>query len=174
MPRRATAVLALAAPLLCAAQDGAGPLSGWRAGLDAVGPIRLGMSLEQARRASGLDLQEQPRHGRGWQACHYAWPSLDGQLRLDLGLRLERGAVTRIDVATPELPTRSGLRVGDSEADVVQAYPGRVQVSDAGGVRELRVYGDQPRQLLFRVESGRISAYRVGLRQALESEEGCT
>jgi len=174
MPRRALAVLGLAAPLLGAAQDGSNPLSGWRAGLDAVGPIRLGMSLEQARRASGLDLQEQPPHGRGWQACHYAWPSLGGQLQLDFGLMIEHGAVTRIDIATPELPTRSGLHVGDGEADVVQAYPGRVQVSDEGGARELRVFGDQPRQLVFRVEAGRISAYRVGLRQALESEEGCT
>ena len=171
--RRALAVLALAAPLLCSAQDGAGPLSAWRAGVDAVGPIHLGMSLDQARRASGLDWQEQPQHGGGWQACHYAWPNVGGQLQLDFGLRLERGTVTRIDVATADVATRSGLRVGDGEAQVVQTYAGKVQVSDEDGARELLVFGDQPRQLLFRLEAGHVCAYRVGLREAMGPEGGC-
>ncbi|HZR34313.1 MAG TPA: hypothetical protein VFA75_02980 [Nevskia sp.] len=163
----------LAAPALCAAEESAAPLSGWRAGLDAVGPIRLGMSLEQARRASGLDLQEQPPRGAAWQACHYAWPSQNGGLRLDFGLMIEQGAVTRIDVATPEVPTRSGVRVGDSEDRVGQVYAGRVHAAGAGAARELLAFGDQPHQLVFRLEDGRISAYRVGLRAAVETAEGC-
>ncbi len=173
MARPLLLLLALAAAPPCVAQQSA-PLAAWRAGLDAVGPIRLGMSLEQARSASGLDLQEQPPRGQDWQACHYAWPTQDGQLRLDFGLMIEHGAVTRIDVATAEVPTRSGVRVGDAEDQVGRAYPGRVHVEGAAGARELLAFGDQPRQLVFRVEDGRVSAYRVGLREAVESSEGCT
>ncbi len=163
----------LAVPALCAADESATPMSAWRAGLDAVGPIRLGMSLEQARRASGLDLQEQPSRGAAWQACHYAWPSQHGELRLDFGLMIEQGTVTRIDVATPEVATRSGVRVGDSEDQVGRAYSGRVHAAGEGTARELLAFGDQPHQLVFRLEDGRVSAYRVGLRAAVETAEGC-
>jgi hypothetical protein len=154
------------------------PLSSWQAGVDAVGPIHLGMTLEQASQAAGLALSEQPRRGDvvAWQACHYAWLVQDQELRLDLGLTLENGVVTRIDVATPEVATRSGVRVGDAESSVFQRYAGRVQVpaAEAGQPRYLVAYPQQPRQLIFRSEDGRVSAYSVGRPPSVQHSEACT
>jgi hypothetical protein len=154
----------------------ASPLSAWRVSLDAVGPIRLGMTLAQARKAAGMALTEQPLRGdaAAWRACHYAWPTAGGQLRLDLGLMLEQDVVTRIDIATPDVATRSGARVGDPEDSVTARYAGHLQVAADGAAHYLIVYPDQPRQMIFQAEEGKVTAYRIGQLPAVHYSEGCT
>jgi hypothetical protein len=181
LSRRAAPAL-LVAPLMAltmwpatgVAQE-ASPMSRWQAGVDGVGPIRLGMSLAQAARAAGVQLVEQPGHNaQDWQACHYAFPSVHGELELGLGLMLEDGTVTRIDIATPDIATRSGAHVGDDEHAVLDQYQGRLQgKQDADGAHYLVVYPEQPRQLVFKAENGRISGYRVGQVPAVRYARGC-
>lgn len=172
------AILLAALPLGCVAADAAeSPLSIWRVSLDAVGPIRLGMTLAQARKAAGVALSEQPLRGNAdsWRACHYAWPAEGAQLRLDLGLMLEQGVVTRIDIATPEVATRSGARVGDAESSVIERYVGHLQQAPAadGAPHFLIVYPDQPQQMVFQAQDGKVTAYRIGQLPAVHYSEGC-
>lgn len=165
----------LAAPMACAA---AAPLSAWRATPDAVGPIRLGMTLDEVRRAAGLEFIEQPQSGEVlyWESCHYAWAAAAGQLRLDLALVIRNGRVARVDVATAQIPTASGARVGDSEASVRTLYSGRLQVEadpDAAEGKRLVLYPQRPQQLLFVIEGDKVAAYRVGLAAAVRPAGGC-
>ncbi len=171
-------LVALLLPAWSAIADApASPLSAWRVSLDAVGPIRLGMTLAQARKVAGVALTEQPLRGDAgtWRACHYAWPAEGGQMRLDLGLMLEQGVVTRIDIATAEVATRSGARVGDTEDSVTARYAGRLQAAAAadGAAHYLILYPDQPRQMIFQTEEGKVTAYRIGQLPAVHYSEGC-
>jgi hypothetical protein len=167
-------------PACCVPLAGAepSPLAAWRATVDGVGPIHLGMSLAQAQAAAGLPLTEQPpsADAAAWQACHYAWPGDGTQLRLELGLMIEQGLVTRIDVATDELPTRSGARVGDVAEGVAQRYADHLKSVPGpdGKPLYLIVFPDQPHQLVFEVQDGRISAYRIGQMPAVHYKEGCS
>lgn len=176
MVRHLLTLALFAAPAAClAAGTGWSPAS-WRAGVDGVGPIRLGMTLDQARKVSGVEWTEDPRDpgDDNWPACHYAWPAPGGQLQFDIGLMLEQGIVTRIDVAATEVATLSGARIGDTEGSVVEHYAGRAKPgSESDGTRILSIYPEQQRQMVFLLESSHISAYRVGQVPAVQYEEGC-
>jgi len=172
MPRFLLAWLMLA-PALCAAQEAA-PRSGWRAGVEGIGPIRVGMSLDQARRATGMEFTEEPDRNSDWLACHVAWLSSGGTIQLDFSLMLERGLITRIDVASSEVATRSGVRVGDPDSSILHSYEGRLEEERAAdGTRYLTIYPKQSHQLVFVSADGRITSFRVGLATAVHHEEGC-
>jgi hypothetical protein len=158
--------------LLCAAAPPG--LSAWRASLDSVGPIHLGMTLAEAQHASGLQFVEQPEAGEvvNWGACHYAWPANSGQLRLDLALVLHSGRIARIEVATPEIVTASGAHVGDTEARLRTLYAARLS-NDAHG-HLLVSGGGRSQPLRFMMENGRMQAFHVGEAVSTLPGGGCT
>jgi hypothetical protein len=162
--------------LLCGAVPQA--LNAWRANLDGVGPIRLGMSIEQARQASGLEFVEQPDAGEqvNWSSCHYAWPAADGQLRLDLALVLHQGHVARIEVVAPEIATAVGARVGDTEARLRWLYGARLTVdpdAPASAQPRLLVAAAHGQPLRFIMADGRVQAFHVGQAAQTLPSGGC-
>ncbi|MBL6749822.1 MAG: hypothetical protein ISP90_04835 [Nevskia sp.] len=165
--------LLAALPLLCAAAPL--PFAAWRATAENVGPIRLGMDLDEVRKASGMEFVEQPDAGAAvnWELCHYAWPASGGQLRLDLAVVLHQGRVVRVEVVAPEIATASGARVGDSEARLRALYAGRLvadPAAQAGARAQLLLAGTRAQALRFVIDSGRVQSYQVG--QAAQSMPG--
>lgn len=162
--------------LLCAAVPQ--PLAAWRANFDSVGPIRLGMDLDEVRRASGMEFVEQPNAGEAvnWDLCHYAWPASGGQLRLDLAVVLRQGRVVRIEVVAPEIATSAGAHVGDSEARLRALYAGRL-VADPGAQigahPRLLLAGSRAQPLRFVMDGGRVQSYQVGQAELSMPGGGC-
>ncbi len=48
----------------------------------------------------------------------------------DFGVWVDAGVLSRIDLYDDTIPTTEGVRIGDSRADVVAAYPGATMVAD--------------------------------------------
>ena len=95
----------------------AGPLSGARLSIFGLGPIRIGMTVADVERASGLTF-----HGaaeQSGQSCYY----VDHQLQTGgIALLIKNGLVAAVAVDGTEYATVSGVRTGDSESKVMAAY----------------------------------------------------
>lgn len=94
-----------------------------------IGPIVLGMTLEEAERVSGVTLVSGQRFGDCW----FADPDgLDG-----VSFMVLNDSIRRVDVSGGRTATPEGIRVGSTEQDVLEAYPGQIVASDRLGQRLL-------------------------------------
>lgn len=160
---------------LTAAADTLGP--GDRVGLDGIGPVRVGMSLEEASAAAGQPVAEVPGSGVGTDpaSCFFAAP---GSGEPKVTFMVVDGVIGRVDVAEgSSVVTISGIGVGATEADVLAAYGERIVVephpSDEGG-RYLRYVADDPaRSLIFETDGATVLRYRSGLAEPVSFIEGC-
>jgi hypothetical protein len=144
--------------------------------LDGLGPLRIGMPLDQVRRAlndRGVGLREVSD-----TACRSRSPQSAPQ---GLSLLFQDGRLVRIDVAAPaDTATRSGTRVGDPEARVRRLYPGRIKVlpnpSNKAGHYLLftpRDRADTKLLLMFETDGRHVTSFRTGLREAVQLTRPC-
>ncbi|MDQ3385782.1 MAG: hypothetical protein M3503_07225 [Actinomycetota bacterium] len=148
-----------------------------RASLEGVGPVRVGMTLEEASAAAGQGISEVPGSGAGSDpaACYYAVPDT-GQPKVSF--MVVDGAIGRVDVDEGStVVTVSGIGVGATEADVLATYGDRILVEphpyDEGG-RYLRYVPDDPtRSLIFETDGATVLRYRSGLSGPVSFIEGC-
>jgi len=139
--------------------------------VDGLGPVRIGMGLEEARAASGLPMvyQEAP-DCVGFQTdgppAGLGFTSAAGNHRLDL-----------ITVSEPSIATLSGIRVGSTLAEVRRAYGERAQGTLHDGWGKLVVRPDNTSLshvalgLLF--SEGKVAGMWAGLRVLVQADEIC-
>lgn len=148
-----------------------------RVGLDGIGPVRVGMSLEQASAAAGQPVAEVPGSGVGTgpAACFFAAP---GNGEPQVAFMVVDGVIGRVDVdGGSSVLTISGIGVGATEADVLATYGDRILVEphpyDVAG-RYLRYVPDDPsRSLIFETDGAMVLRYRSGLAEPVSFIEGC-
>ena len=97
---------------------------------------------------------------------------------MGVGYMLIGGRLARIDVHAPTVETRSGVRVGMAEGDVLRAY-------GAGVTRSPHFYGDADDHYLslhsrdgvqgmrFETEDGKVTRFYAGTAESMEYVEGC-
>jgi hypothetical protein len=83
--------------------------------LTGFGPIRVGMTVEQARRVAGAPLHQAESPN---EDCYYLLVEGDSSV----AFMIREGRVARVDVSDPRHATLSGLHVGDSEERAKQVY----------------------------------------------------
>ena len=160
-----------------AATTGAAPSTTTSAGDSAVtehglGPLRVGMTLAEARRALG-DALVVPK-GTDTTGCGYVrWRGGPRGTRV----MIDGGRIARVDVDSATVATASGARVGDSEARIQQLYAGRVTVTPHkyvdGHYLTVNAGHDSSFAIVFETEKGKVTRYRAGRRPAVEYVEGC-
>lgn len=149
-------------------------IAGWAVGVRGAGPIRYGMSVADARRATGDSLAGAP----GDATCGYAAAA---STPAGMSLMVEGGNVVRVDVDSAGIPTDRGAVVGMTEAHVRRLYPDSIEsmphkYDTAGGY--LIVVPTEPADTALRIVfeldgGGRVVRYRAGLRPAVEYVERC-
>ena len=163
-----------ATPDNSAMQPASGSATDWTVRLRGAGPIRFGMSLAEAREATGNVLGG----GRGAVGC--AWVVPPGVPR---GMRfmVENGRVERVDVDSIGARTDRGAGVGMSEADIRRLYPESLVVQphkyDETGHYLISVPSepaDSSLRVVFETDGQRVLRFRAGLRPAVEYVEGCS
>src|SRR4030095_3776293 len=88
----------------------------WIVREDGVGPIKIGMSVNQLN--SLLRERFKLPETKGEQACFYVKPTRHPQL----AFMIEDGRLSRVDIDSRGVPAQPGVQVGDSEALVLKAY----------------------------------------------------
>lgn len=138
--------------------------------LDGIGPIKVGMTVGQARDAAGVTLTS-PVDDLG-NGCGYSEvPSMKG-----VSFMVVDGEIVRVDVSAG-VSTEAGARVGMTPAQVRKIYGSRMtsepheyQADSGGEYLEVRSGGHE---LLFETDGQKVTAMRSGFPDAVALVEGC-
>lgn len=162
---------------VCIAVTGA-PRFDWTVHLRRAGPIRIGMTLPEVRKAIGDSTALLVNEHSLDRDCAYLTTSAvpDG-----ISVMFNKGRVVRIDVDKAGLRTKSGVTIGDPESRLTSLYPKDLRtephfydaeyghhVTYAPQTGPNRGYG-----IRFDTHRGRIESIFAGSVTALPRVEGC-
>lgn len=142
--------------------------------IDRLGPITVGMTVKEASEKSGVKLKETEPSDSGNEACYYVYP--DGKYG-DIGFMIEEERITRIDITSRKFASIRGVRVGDTEAAVKKAFPGKVKEQAhpylEGDGKYLIVKLKPGYGFIFETEKGKVTSFRSGKFESVQYIEGC-
>ena len=98
-----------------------------RLSLDGLGPVDIGMTLDQASAAAGTPIRIRPGHDPFGPECQYA----QAADLPEVNFMLINGRIARVDVGDGggrRVTTVSGVGTGDTEEAIKRTYPGRIRV----------------------------------------------
>lgn len=107
------------------------------------------------------------------RSCHYVYP--DGKSE-DIGLMVQGGRITRIDIYSKRIIETHGIHIGDDERRVTKSYPGKVKeavhpyIGKEG--KYLTVELEPGYAFVFETAKGKISTFRTDTREAVQYIEG--
>lgn len=141
-----------------------------------VGPLRIGMTLEEATNALGLPLIPLGRNLSG-ECAHY---QADTKAQT-LGVMVVDNRVIRVDVwPGSTLPTVSGAKIGSSETEIMDLYPGQIEVKPNPYTQGkfLTLIPNDPELSLYRLvfetdAEDKVIQYRTGQFPAVTWPDGC-
>lgn len=153
----------------------------WTLRFDGAGPLRVGMTFDEARAALGGDLamSQEPAGipSDGPDRCDYP---ASGAFPAGVRVMVEGRRVVRVDVASGPVSTAEGARIGDTEARIQQLYPGRVTVQPHkytdGHYLVVRpaAAADTTHLLVFETDGRVVERFRAGQKPHVEYVEGCS
>src|SRR3954452_19147148 len=136
-----------------------------------VGPVKLGMTLAEARKAAGHGITA---GGEITKGCHRdtVLPRRFGLTTLRMGKKIRVLSVTRT-----AMPTAKGVRVNDSLARLRSKYGSRLQERPSDVSADTRIFElhKGAREVHFDVSAatGRITRIATGLRPEIDFDDGC-
>ncbi len=138
-----------------------------------LGDVRVGMTVEEAAAAAGLELTGEPDVDPD---CYFVMPlGLDG-----VAFMVADGTVARIDVAAGPITTRSGAGIGSTEDEIKDLFPGQIEVSDHAYVDGNYLTfvpvdeGDDQFRVVFETDGEVVTQFRAGRLPEVEYIEGCS
>jgi hypothetical protein len=146
--------------------------------LDGIGPIQVGMTLEEATVAAGVPLRIDPRTDLGRGCAHAV---ADGGPQ-DLRFMVVDGRIVRVEVGRSPNLTLSGVGTGSTVDEVLATYPNRIRVQPNPyighlGGRDLLYVTDEGSShlgLMFETDGLRVRTFRSGFLGAVMAPEGCS
>jgi hypothetical protein len=148
----------------------------WKLDESGIGPVRVGMTIDEARAALGGDFTvDEPLNG-GPDDCRYG---RSGAAPEGVLFMLEQQRIVRVDVTGPGPETTLGARIGDSQHRVGTLYGQiRTEPHKYTDGRYLTVIPRAPADTLHRIvfetdSAGVVERFRGGLYPPVFYVEGC-
>jgi hypothetical protein len=145
-----------------------------------MGPLRIGMTVDEARAALGGDLRMSEDDGTypgGPDRCDYP---RSGRFPAGVQVMVDGQRVVRVEVDSGPVATAEGARIGDTEARIRELYPQRVTVEPHRYTNGnyLMVRGATPadttRLLVFETDGRVVERFRGGQVPQVQWVEGCS
>jgi hypothetical protein len=144
--------------------------------LTGVGPIRIGMTLEEATDALGLPVVPLGSNPNG--ECAYYQPD---SLSQTVGLMVVDNRVIRVDVwPGSSLATVSGVTIGTTETELKELYPDQIEEAPNPSTQGkiLTFVPNDPELALYRLvfetdAQGKVIQFRTGQFPAVAWPDGC-
>jgi hypothetical protein len=135
---------------------------------DGLGPVVLGMSEAQVRKAAGVELDR-----ASTSACATLTPH--GALSGLAIIAADSPTVNLVSIGSGPTATDNGVRVGSTEDDVLRAYGAAAEVllPDQPEHRVVVRSTDAPLSIVFQIRERRVISYRAGARSIAEADEIC-
>jgi len=167
--RLGSSLLAAGALLAGAPDVGAVLSERSRVSTSGLGPLKIGMTLAQAERATGRRIS--PREGNGDCAYGVLHP-----VRLGVQMLTTRGRIAVVYVSRRGIATRSGARVRDTPRRLRAIYgpelvPVRQFYNPPERGYEIR---DGNRKVRFGVSEGRVTSISAGRKPEVDYLEACS
>lgn len=160
--------------------------------LTSVGPVVVGMTIDQIAAASGVALTRQPDFDQAVaeKNCAYVSPATipgyvpppDSGNKSPLAFMIVDGKLARIDILGGDFATAQGIKVGSEESAVLEAYgngeplPPRAFIGPP--YRYLTATPKEEKDMNFRMvfesDGAKVVNYRVGQLPQVENRQGCT
>lgn len=161
----ATAALALEPPHL----DDRTPMHA-----DHYGPIKFGMTMQQASIAAGMPVGENPGEKRPSDNCFYAY----GRDILNVMFVVEKQKITHAFVYHPQLQTPQHLGVGSTTEQITRTFTGKWKTrenpfSESGNEMDIIVKISDKFGYVFFMKDDHVEYYNAGDFTAIQDIEGC-
>ena len=148
--------------------------------LNGIGPIRVGMTVDEASRAAGVKLVF-IASGPDGISCSQFKP--EGELK-DIAFMVTKGRIARVEIRDKRITTIRGARIGDTLDRIISLYPGQIQVIKApltsrpeGNSKHLtfvpKDVADKNYRIIFETTFDRVREFRSGKLPEVEFIEGC-
>lgn len=167
----------LAAGIVTANMAFAKAVDAWQLSEGGLGPIKIGMTVDQAEKAAQKKFLLEPVDGQyRTEACRFA--TLKNGPK-EVFLMLNHRTIVRIDVKNPEIKTTQGFHLG-SNADTVktlnkgkiEAYPNKYEADKETVVVTPKEKSNL--RLVFDTDGKKILYMRAGKTPEVEYVEGCS
>lgn len=147
-----------------------------RVATNGMGPVLVGMTIEEASRSAGIRLVQRTSGGES-RGCYYYKPQAGLQ---GVSFMVIQGRIVRVDVyQNPRIATLRGIRIGDSEERVRSLYPGQIRKAQtvSSRVKALAFVPkdaeDRNYRIIFQLRENRVVHFRSGRLPEVEYIEGC-
>lgn len=145
----------------------------WTLSFQGFGPVRVGMTVAEAEKASKMKLREDETATSEPEGCHYASneDALPG-----VGFMVEGRKVVRIDINSGVYRSVGGVQIGMTEQDVKKRHPNiRTEEHhyDPAGHYLSLASKDQRYGIVFETDGKVVTNYRSGERESVAAVEGC-
>jgi hypothetical protein len=149
--------------------------------LNGIGPIRVGMTVDEASRAAGVKLVF-VASGPDGISCSQFKP--EGELK-DITFMVTKGRIARVEIRdNKRITTIRGAKIGDTLDRIISLYPGQIQVIKApltsrpeGNSKHLTFVPkdavDKNYRIIFETTFDRVREFRSGKLPEVEFLEGC-
>jgi hypothetical protein len=164
---------AVAVVLAWAAAGATSAAGTWCLGLDSLGPVRAGMSVEQVLRLADFSGLERKQAAEECWYLRYSGGRSDPAFQL----MIIGGRVVRMELLGA-LHTYSGVHIGSTEAELERIYGARLDVQphkyDEKGHTITWRSPDGAYGLRFETSAGKVTAIQSGPWEHLNYVEGCS
>ncbi|HKV06674.1 MAG TPA: hypothetical protein VJ725_00965 [Thermoanaerobaculia bacterium] len=141
-----------------------------------IGPVRVGMSLEEATNAMGSRLVRSDGQN-GSEDCYYVEPEGGPP---GLSFMIVSGQIARVDIQNPAFESRSGARVGLTEEKVLSMFGSKIRVEghqyDENGhylIFEPADPQDKNYSMIFETDGKVVTTFRAGRLPEVAYVEHC-
>lgn len=150
--------------------------------LDGIGPIRVGMTVDEASRSAGVRLIKTLSAGRTEEYCAY-FGVQEGPK--GISFMVTNGRIARVDnFSNKRITTIKGAKIGDTEEQIISLYPGQIQVTRHPYQRlpltnqkyltfVPKDAADKKYRIIFETSKNRVERFRSGKLPEVEAIEGC-
>ncbi len=148
--------------------------------LNGIGPIRVGMTVDEASQSAGVRLVQTQSGGEEY-ACLYFRPQVEPK---EISFMVTKGRIARVDIYNNRITTIRGAKIGDNEERIFSLYPGQIQATRhpyVGGPPRNGKYltfvpkdaADKNYRIIFETSGNRVTRFRSGKLPEVEYIEGC-
>lgn len=142
--------------------------------LRGLGPIKIGMTLAEARKALSDPLKLEYA---GSEDCFYTTPS---NMPEGIAFMVTDGCISRIEISSPAYASLSGARVGQTQEQLMAMYKGKLKKTRHTYIEEgfyltfvPQDAEDQQYRMVFDTDGKHVLGIRAGKLPEVEFVEGC-
>lgn len=150
--------------------------------LNGIGPIRVGMTVDEASKSAGVKLIKSGSGGPDEYECSYVHPQVAPK---EIGFMVVKGRIARVDINNKRMTTLRGAKIGNSQEQIMKLYPGQIKVTPHHYVSAPPQNGkyltfvpkdaaDKNYRLVFETSKNRVDRFRSGKLPEVEYIEGCS